>query len=359
MIKRVKSDGPLSARIVVIGEAPGREENKIGRPFVGQSGRLWMEWLTEVGLRRRDIYVMNVCEYMAPHSKIENLPRDEVEAWADSLHTRLLACTDPYVLVPMGNIALRALLRQPLWSNRSAKITDHRGSIYRYDFDDGRWCKVIPSIHPAAALRETGLSKLCRADWRRIMGDAQFRARRLPRREHYIAPNIRTADYLAMSLDACHTVMAIDIETPRRRTNGPRHIECVGFSYDPSESLTLRYPEDKAAIKHLCESPCRKVGQNFLFDRYWLKREAGIDVLGEIDDLIGMHHALDAAFPGHSLATMASVDTREPYWKKSAGKDAETTGVDKTPREKLMAYCGKDACVTRELFDVYDSRLLR
>jgi len=357
MTRRVPSYGPLDAKIVIIGEAPGRQECLVGRPFIGPSGHLLDKWLDGAGLRRRDIRTMNVFEYMAPGSNITKADKAEVEVWADSLHTRLRELQDPIVLVPMGNIALRAVMRKPLWSNKSPKIGDWRGSILRYDFntilpDPERWCKVIPTYHPAASFRDSSLGKLCRADWHRIAGDSQFRARRLPKYIHLVPP-IHDDDvtrYINEALDPC-TVMAIDIET----NPSTREILCVGFSFDPGESLTLPWPQYRKIIRVLCESPCVKVGQNFLYDRYWLLVLGDIEVRGEIHDLLSMHHTIDSTLP-HDLATMASLDTRQPFWKRSH-KDEDSDTADKEPFERLCIYNGVDCCVSRQLFDVYMERL--
>lgn len=355
---RVQADGPLDAPLCLVGEAPGRRECIEGRPFVGPSGYLMShDWWAPVGLRRSQFRVYNVFEYQAPKSDITLARRDEVEAWAATLHARLAEMTAPKVIVPTGNVALRTLMRQPLWSQRSPKIGDWRGSILRYEFEDGRWCKMIPTIHPAAALRDmSGLWKVCAADWRRIAGEMGTRALRIPARTHHIPPiKGSIIDRYGDFAESCRTVMAIDIETPRRKAGGPRHIECVAFSYRPDESLTLGWPEHRDLIHFFCASPCAKVGQNFLFDRYWLAQVGGIEMGGEVHDTLSMDHALDCTLP-HDLGTQASLHTRQPYWKRSA-KDLDIDEVDQTPREKLMAYCGLDSCVTRELYDVHLAHL--
>lgn len=354
---RVRADGPLDAPLGLIGEAPGRVELQQGRPFVGPSGFIMShDWWAPVGLRRRDFRVYNVFEYGCPKSNIALARRDEVEAWSATLHSRLAEMTQPRVLVPTGNVALRTMMRQPLWSQRSPKITDWRGSILRYEFEDGRWCKMIPTIHPAAALRDTSLWKLCAADWKRIAREVDTKALRIPERTHLIPPlKTKWVNRYVLAAADRGEVMAIDIETPRRKAGGPRHIECVAFAYTPNESLTLGWPEHKDLIRMLCESTCTKVGQNFLFDRFWLAQVGGIEMGGEVHDILSMDHAIDATVP-HDLGTQASLHTRQPYWKRSA-KDLDLDEVEQTPRDRLMAYCGLDSCVTRELFDVHAARL--
>jgi len=364
-IGKVPPSGPLTARIVAISEAPDEHEERLGRPFAGPSGYWWEQWLTAASLHREDIYVDNVFPYRCPGNKIKHGPRDEIETWANNLHARLTALKDPIVIVPMGNVALRALTREPLWAHTSRKIGDWRGSILPYHMTDGRQAKIIPTYHSAATFRDNSLVKLIVADWCRVAADQHFYKLRHPVYTSYIPGHTRRGT-LERYLDAARdpaVVMAIDIECPNKR------MACVGFSFHPDESLTLRWPDDYAAIKTLCESPCRKVGQNFRFDRYWLHPPSGlaelsrkhwlmprlptIRVAGRIFDLLDMHHALDSTLP-HDLATMASLDTRQPYWKKS-WKDSDE--VDRTPFDDLCLYNGIDCCVTRYLYDIYTTRL--
>lgn len=351
MSKRVPSYGPLNAAICVIGEAPGHNEVRVGRPFVGPSGFALDGWLHTAGLRRRDIYFANVFEYLAPRSRIALADRSEVDMWASTLRDRLAVLEDPIVFVPMGTVALRALLGKPLWSPKSPKVGDWRGSILPFDHN-GQRCKIIPTYHPAATFKDASLATLCIADWHRIAADSQFRACAHPK-YHHIVPPIGPADtdWYLIEARKRSTIMAIDIET----NPSTREILCVGFSIDPTESLTLPWPEFEPIIRALCESPCTKVGQNFLYDRFWLWEIGGIQVRGEIHDLLSMHHTLNSTLP-HDLATMASLDTRQPFWKRSH-KDEDSDTADKEPFERLCIYNGIDCVVERHLFDIYKERL--
>lgn len=366
--KKVPSWGSLSSSLALIGEAPGDNEVVIGRPFVGASGACLSRWWQEAGLRRRDFWIDNVSPYQGAGSKITNLPKDEVEMWSAHLwNVRLPQLTDVRLIVPTGNVALRTVMRRHLWANKSPKITDWRGSIFHITLADGRRVKCIPTIHPAATFSDPSLSKLCVADWKRIAEDVHFTGLRHPKYTH-LTPPIRREwvnRYIEASRDK-RTVMAIDIECPRRE------MACVGFSFMPNESLTLDWPSWVPEIKELCESPCIKVLQNALFDRwylcppdglatlskkYWkLEQLPKIKVRGPIFDLLAMHHVIDATLP-HDLATMASLDTRQPYWKRSWGKDENGDRQDDTPVFDLMAYNGIDCCVERTLYDVYRARL--
>lgn len=337
---------------MLIGEAGGFHEDAQGRPFVGPSGFKLQEWWRAVGLQRSDFYITNVYPYRPPANKIEAVPKAELAGWAEQLHDRLAALDDPVVLVPTGNTALKALTGKN-------KIMKHRGSIYGYEDRRGRTIKVIPTIHPAAIFRTPAWERRCRKDWARIADDAQFRDLRLPEREHFTRPTIGDVEDYVYDAIARADILSLDIETPGGE------IVCIGFSFEPHFSITIptteRYwggPDQLAQawafIRTLCTLPCEKVMQNGLFDTFYLA-DHGIRVRNWRWDTLAMHHCLDAT-DEHGLAYMASVDTRQPYWKDDA-KDPDEAAKYASNMDALWTYNGIDAAVQRELCDTYRGRL--
>lgn len=352
MATLVRDDGSVHARIVLVGEAPGTQETAQGRPFVGASGMRLAEWWRGVGLQRTDFYVTNVYPYQPPGNDLAKVPAREIAEWTDRLHARLAELTDPWVIVPTGNTALQALTGK-------RNILKHRGSVYGYQDRKGRTIKVIPTIHPAATFRTPGWERRCRHDWARIAEDAAFRDLRLPDREHTVRPTMADLETYISDTAQHAEALAIDIETPGGQ------IVCVGFSADPSWSLTVpttldywgtreRLAQAWGHVKTLCALPVDKVLQNGHFDTFWLA-SVGVTVRQWTYDCLAMHHALDAT-DAHDLAYMASVDTRQPYWKDEA-KDPNEAAKYASNREALYVYNGIDCCVQRELGDVYGGRL--
>jgi len=352
--KLVPDEGSNRARLVLIGEAPGAQEEEQGRPFVGPSGWKLDRWWRQVGLQRADFYITNVVPYRPKQNKIENVPQEELDEHIRALHARLGELQDPWLIVATGNTAVSGLL------NRSG-ITRHRGSIYEYRDQRDRRIKVIPTLHPAFVLRDPSEERSALADWRRIAEDSTFRELRLPEREHLIQPTLDDVRWFLEEARKHAEAMAIDIETPGGE------IACIGFSFDPGFSLTipttLHYWESLEAleqaermVRELCTLPCEKVLQNGLFDTFYLA-EAGIEVANWRWDTLAMHHALDASAP-HSLAWQASVFTREPYWKSDSkdSKDAKSHRIKDW--ETYWRYNGKDACVTREIAEGHYERLI-
>lgn len=347
----VRDDGSPAARIVLIGEAPGATEEATGRPFTGAAGFKLNEWLTHAGLQRNDLYVTNVYPYRPAGNKIETVHPAELAQWVDQLHQRLAALHDPFVIVPTGNTALKALTGK-------YGILKHRGSIYAYEHD-GRTTKVIPTIHPAAIFRTPGWERRCTADWARVSADALFRELRLPEREHLTRPSLADVENFVAEVGRSEC-LAIDIETPGGQ------IACVGFATSPAFSLTIptthsywgdSLPRAWDAIRTLCASPVAKALQNGHYDAYWLA-DHDVTLTNWRWDTLALHHAIDAT-DSHSLAYMASVDTRQPFWKDMRdpkdGDDAYVTWSGQ--QETLWHYNGIDACVTHELADLYAQRL--
>ena len=143
----VPDEGSGRERIIIIGEAPGAEEVAKLRPFIGASGQMLTRLVEGAGLRRQDCYWTNVFPFRPFNNKIETVDRRLLAPWIDALHQRIAGLDDPWVLVPTGNTALRALIGQ-------TGISKHRGSIYGYRDQRGRTLKVIPTLHPAYLPRQ-------------------------------------------------------------------------------------------------------------------------------------------------------------------------------------------------------------
>ena len=135
----VWADGNLDADVLFIGEGPGFHEDRQGIPFVGAAGQLLDKLLAEVGLDRSQVAIVNVVKCRPPGNR-DPLP-DEIEACTPYLDAQI-SYMHPAVIVTLGNFATRFILEQPIG------ITRARGQRY-----DRRGATVIPTFHPAAALR--------------------------------------------------------------------------------------------------------------------------------------------------------------------------------------------------------------
>lgn len=131
--------GGANADLMFIGEAPGRNEDLRGEPFVGAAGRLLDRLAEEVGISRDEVYIANVLKCRPPGNRD---PREEeIEACKGYL-AQQIKLIDPAVVMTLGNFASKLLLKT------STGITRLRGTAYPWW---GRF--VVPTFHPAAALR--------------------------------------------------------------------------------------------------------------------------------------------------------------------------------------------------------------
>ena len=130
--------GPLSADVMLVGEAPGGQEVEEGEPFVGQAGEQLDRALESIGHDRRDLYITNLVKVRPPENRDPHVA--EIEAWWPVLEAEIER-VDPTVIVPLGSFATAEIL------DTDETITDLHGREFERE---GRI--VVPSFHPAAAL---------------------------------------------------------------------------------------------------------------------------------------------------------------------------------------------------------------
>ena len=146
----VISDGSPTARLVFVGEAPGREEDRQGIPFVGAAGQLLTKMIEAIGLRRQDVYICNVLKDRPPENRTP-LP-EEIEACRPFLDEQL-AIVQPKVICVLGAVAAKTLL------GPHVSITKVRGIVQDY-----RGTPLVPTFHPAYLLRNPPAKKFAWID---------------------------------------------------------------------------------------------------------------------------------------------------------------------------------------------------
>lgn len=151
----VFGEGNPHAAIMFVGEGPGSDEDKLGRPFVGAAGQLLDRILTAAGLAREDVYIANVVKCRPPGNRLPQ--RDEIAACLPLLG-RQISLVDPLIIVCLGAVAAQALIRPDF------AITRERGCWHEL----GKRL-VMPTFHPAALLRDPNKKKAVWADMQQVV----------------------------------------------------------------------------------------------------------------------------------------------------------------------------------------------
>lgn len=137
--RAVPGEGRGDARLVFIGEGPGRDEDIQGRPFVGKAGQLLTRIIEAINLKREDVYITNIVKCRPPENR--NPREDEIKA-CESYLQRQLDIIKPKIICALGTFAAQALLGSEI------PISRLRGKFHTY-----RNIKLMPTYHPAYLLR--------------------------------------------------------------------------------------------------------------------------------------------------------------------------------------------------------------
>lgn len=318
---QVPPEGPIDAKIAIIGEAPGGYEERAGRPFVGPSGNMLNTCMQSAGMIRRECYLTNVLKHrpglnsnnFAPYYNTRKGEFTEKgKPYVHALHEELMQC-GANVFVPLGNPAFTALTGK-------AQITKHRGYVFESTLLEGR--KVIPSLHPAAIMRGKHIERYYLAkDLSRAVRESEYPEIRRPERQL-----IYDLDYIEACewLDAFNAqkIVCFDIEVINFE------VSCIGFTSSPNFAVTIPFYEcwDEheerelwRRIAKIMENPkVAKAGQNLMFDTAFLLQQNRIRTRGPILDTMIMHSLI---YPDmlKGLEFLASIYCECPeYWKDLA-----------------------------------------
>lgn len=151
--KPVPGEGNHNAKIVFIGEAPGQQEAKTGRPFVGRAGKLLRSLIKVIGLLEKEVYITNPVKY---------LPRRGTPNKADIIHGKIhlqkqLAIINPKLIILLGNVSQQAFFEKKI------PIVKSHGSVVK----EGQRQYFI-TIHPSAALRFKKFRKILESDFKKL-----------------------------------------------------------------------------------------------------------------------------------------------------------------------------------------------
>lgn len=153
----VMGDGNVNADIVFIGEAPGKNEDEQGLPFVGAAGKFLNEMLASAGLQRSDVYITNIVKYRPPNNR-DPLPDEKKAFWPFLI--RQLDVIAPTIVATLGRHSMEYFLP-------GMRISQIHGEPKRIQFGE-RKLVIVPLFHPAAALYNGGLRTTLMEDFARL-----------------------------------------------------------------------------------------------------------------------------------------------------------------------------------------------
>lgn len=367
MPPRCYPDGPQEASILIVGEAPGVEEIRQGRPFVGVSGQELTRMLHDAGINRTECRITNVTPFQPPRNDISNFfvtktaapsygcpyvagryPTQEITEGLAELSLEI-ARTRPKVIIALGDTALWALTQE-------TGITKWRGSeLSLHPAWDGPFdptIRVIPTYHPAAILRVW--------EWRSVacydLSKAGKPAPEEPDWQFQITPDSyedsrKALEDLLWKLTDGPLRLSCDIETLESKV-----IDCIGFAWSETEALciplirasdytplfTVEEEVDLILLMReiLLHPNAHIIGQNFYYDAQYIARLWGFLPVPAFDTMVG--HAV--AYPGtpKSLDYLSSIYLPwHRYWKGES-REAAATADDNL----RWRYNCKDGCAT-------------
>lgn len=388
MIPLGRGDGPIPARVMVVGEAWGAEEDRLRTPFVGASGSELNRMLQEAGILRSECFVSNVVNARPPGNDfgawVAERKKDitsEHRPMRDKMvlpivlegHQRLLteiAAVKPNVIIACGNYSMWALSGNwgiTKWRGSLLHLTDQNGNGLVPINDTGRNedagfpVKLIPTIHPASVLREWKQRAAVVRDLRRACEHMQSRSYVLPDWRFAIRPSLsQVIDHLQALYHELETGQELWIDLDLETSNG--HIACCGLSHSRLDAICIPFTcnsskegywslDEETQIvwylyKVLTHPRVRIRWQNGLYDAQYTHRDWGFVPRGYQDTMIS-HHALFSDLP-KALYFQASMYAKHYVYWKDEGKQLAKGGSE----EEHWRYNCEDCIYTREVGEV-------
>lgn len=359
----VPAEGPSNAKLAIVGEAPGGEEERLGRPFVGPTGKINDDILESLNCPRLQVYLTNVIKHRPPGNDISKLHLigKSISDYIPQLQSEILILK-PNAVLALGNTALEALTGHK-------GIEKYRGSILPCTFCS---TKVIPTIHPASLLHSEGEDGKLRSwkdityikwDYERAIKQSEFEDYLPPKRHLFVARNALDVDRFFRKYEGS-IYMSVDIETFKTFPI------CIGLAFSKDEAISIPLFRTISAknevgmtksdqvfcwqmvAEKLADLNIFKIGQNYKFDQRLLETcyndtiNFGLVTRSFYFDTMLAFRILYPELPS-SLQFSTSVLTEEPYYKDE-GKEYNPK---KDKFDRLLLYNAKDAAVTYEVFE--------
>lgn len=338
--------GPVPAKVMVIGEAPGFREDEISRPFSGRSGGLLDEVLGRYGLNREEMFITNVAKCRPEDNRTPT--RTELKACRHYLDSEIEAVQPEFILL-LGNSALSLL--------RKSGIMKHRGSVFKYGD-----AQVLATVHPAAVLRnprnrglfETDVNTFSRMV-RGIKGTGHTRT--------YLVKDKRSLAAMCKAILKSEAI-AYDLETNGFEEKAEdAKIVTLGVAVKPGLVFVVPIMHPEAPWKDpmrvlkivgnaLVYTNAKRIAHNAKFDDRWLN-QFGVPVKADFDTMIAAH-VLDENRPKSLKVLSPMILGTDPWAIDMSGGAAMTENL-----ARLATYNGKDCDYTLQLYYHFRDELKR
>lgn len=308
----------LPCKIALVGEAPGEEEVRRGRPFVGPSGKVLEQALAAAGLTRSELLITNVFEEKADGNNCE--PWLATPGIFQPARARLLAelaKAAPTVVVPLGGSALFALCgHSDVHNTRGTVLSVPEGATYAH---------ILPTYHPAFILRSWKLLVVLVGDLIKAKRLSEDPTIAVPERRLLLDPTLEDL-FLATPALLSAPLLSVDIETAWGQIThigfawSERDALCVPFVdlRQPNKSYWATPTEELEAwkwVRLILESATPKLGQYYgNYDALYILKKVGIQTRNWREDTALMHHALYPELP-KSLAFLGAAYGTQGAWK--------------------------------------------
>lgn len=313
----VPPTGSCSNGTLLMGEAPGREENDAGAPFVGPSGRLLNHLLSKARLERENFALCNVIQCRPPNNELTGAVYETAAINHCKVHRdAIIARFQPKFIIALGDVALRTLTGQ-------TGISDKRG----YEYQSTYGIPTVGTFHPAFLIRERAKAKAAAGGRggmflaQAVLFDLKVAPTRMPETPS-LRPFIHASDFRDYAdLAEKSEWVAADIETPYNLSE-TNIILRISFSISTHEAVSVPWVEPFAGIsKQILAASNDKLFWNFDFDVPRLEAN-GCVIGGRIVDVMWLFHFLFPDLP-RGLGNVAPFYVNVPEWKSQSQAQPE------------------------------------
>ena len=309
MPRKITGIGAPKAAVMVVGESPGEDDVRTGRPFTGWAGGKLEEWLRSIGLRKDQVYLTNVAKYRPyggdtnsmiaktraqkteDHVLVNGLWVDPVLAEGVKELKEEINKIKPNIIVALGNIALWAL-------TGNTGIEQWRGSLCQF-----QGIKIIPTISPIGVVRQLEWNPIVLEDFKRIK--REMVSKEMPEivENFLVSPSFEEATSrllkISSELSLGEVKLAVDIETKAGQ------IDMLGIATSSEDAMCIPFiegmesywseEEEVAIMLRLREILCHKnayiIGQNYAYDAVFIRQKWMYWTKCDFDTMIA-HHSL-------------------------------------------------------------------